>query len=675
MSYLQRLLEAFLGLFSRKNLHSTKKKDHPDSASSKSESRYVRVDNESGDKHKQLQTTVRSSLRTSPSKASSEGSATVSALSKEQPETESVECKFPVTEQTDILEKSALPEEGCEAESADAGVLSSASEEETSVTEDTDPNTIAMPEACLNTPESIRPENPAIPEAENATVQKAKEVQATSFSALQEERSMVEKDPEADVTAVPQVPCEGLESTGLDQTASEEVTEVPVQEVTHESATLPPVLQEETPKSKEDLMVDVAVVPGISCNEPEENTCPDQSSSEEVAESSTQEEAHESAVASPALDKENLTAEENLKDEIVAAPETSCEEPKSAYPDQAASVEVTEVPTQGETHESADLFPILEEEIPTPEEETKDDIVTVSEVFSEEQKNTCPDQSPSIEVADVPAQGTAKESAETSSAFREDVLPAVEAEESNTAESESSNINPESACLDQPRAAEQEPLVQEETAHIDYHPPVEEKKSASSSNENENNIVSPVAANHEIAELSPPTQIHGSIEDELQTKNLCNQTILSSELVLCDIGNLHWSESGENTFTLWENDATGMSGDACATISIQRKETISFPGVQDGLDWEPLALHAARLVLAPFCAEQDPPPRIIEVVQDGLIVLTCELQKKANTSDVPFVTAAFTNRTAYLLTGAASIKITAEQYSKCISLKRNQPDC
>lgn len=671
MSYLQRLLEAFLGLFGRKNLHSTRKKDHPDSASGKSESRYVRVDNESGAKHKQLQTTVRSSLQTSPSKTSSEGSTTVSALSKEQPETESVECKYPVTERTDIPEKSALPEEGCAAESADAGVLSSASEEEASVAEDTDPNTIAMTEACLNTPESIRPENTAIPEAENATVQKVKEVQATSFSALQEARSMVEEDPEADVTAVPQVPCEGPESTGLDQAVSEEVAESPTQEEAHESAVASPALDEENLTAEENLKDEIVDAPETSCEEPK-SACPDQAVPVEVAESPTPEATYESAVTPPVLDEENPTVEENLKDEIVATPEASCEEPKSACPDQAASVEVTEVPTQEETHESATLFPILEGKISTSEEETKDDIVTVSEVFSEEQKNTCPDQSSSIEGADVPAQGTAKESAETSSVLREDVLPAVEAEKSNTAESESSNINPESACLDQPRAAEQEPLVQEETAHIDSHPPVEEKRDTSPSNESENNIVFPVAANHEIAELSPPAQIHDNIEDELQTKNPCNQTILSSELVLCDIGNLHWSESGENTFTLWENDTTGMSGNTYATISIQRKETISFPGVQNGLDWEPLALHAARLVLAPFCSEQSSPSQIIETAQSGLVLLTCKLQKDVNTGDIPIVIAAFTNRTSYLLTGTISMCITAEEYVKSISLRRLQ---
>lgn len=613
MSYLQRLLEAFLGLFGRKNLHSTRKKDHPDSSSGKSESRYVRVDNESGVKHKQLQPTVKSSLQTSPNKTSSEESTTVSWLSKEQPKTESVEYKCPVTEQTDIPEKSALSEDGCAAESADAGVLSSAPEEETSVAEDTDPNTIFLPEACLNTPEIIRSENPDIPEAANSTVQKAIEVQATPFSALQEERSTVEEDPLAGVTTVPQVPWEGPESASLDQATSEEATEVPVQEATHESATLLPVLREETPKSRQDLVADIAVVPENSYNEPE-----------------------------------------------------------STYPDHVASVEVTEILTQEETDEAADLFPILGEEIPTSAEEPKDDIATVSEVFSDEQKNAYPDQSIPLEVADVPAQGTAKESAETSSVVKEDMFPAVEVEGSNTAESESSNINPESACLDQPRTAEQEPLVQEETAHIANHPPIEEKRNASSSNESENNIVFPVAANHEIAELSPPAQIHDNIEDELQTKNPCNQTILSSELVLCNIGNLHWSESGENTFTLWENDTTGISGNTYATISIQRKEMISFPGVQSGLDWEPLALHAARLVMAPFCSEQSSPSQIIETAQSGLVLLTCKLQKDVNTGDIPIVIAAFTNRTSYLLTGTISMRITAEEYVKSISLRRLQ---
>lgn len=491
--------------------------------------------------------------------------------------------------------------------------MSSAPEEETSVAEDTDPNTISLPEARLNTPETIRSENPDIPEAANPTVQKAMEVQATPFSALQEERSTVEEDPLAGVTTVPQVPWEGPESASLDQVTSEEATEVPVQEATHESATLLPVLREETPKSRQNLVADIAVVPEISCNEPE-----------------------------------------------------------SAYPDHMASVEVTEILTQEETDEAADLFPIFGEEIPTSAEDPKDDIVTVSEVFSDEQKNAYPDQSIPIEVADVPAQGTAKESAETSSVLKEDMFPAVEAEGSNTAESESFSINPESACLDQPSTAEQEPLVQEETAHIANHPPIEEKRNASSSNESENNIVFPVAANHEIAELSPPAQIHDNIEDELQTKNPCNQTILSSELVLCDIGNLHWSESGENTFTLWENDTTGMSGNTYATISIQRKETISFPGVQNGLDWEPLALHAARLVMAPFCSEQSSPSQIIETAQSGLVLLTCKLQKDVNTGDIPIVIAAFTNRTSYLLTGTISMRITAEEYVKSISLRRLQ---
>lgn len=234
--------------------------------------------------------------------------------------------------------------------------------------------------------------------------------------------------------------------------------------------------------------------------------------------------------------------------------------------------------------------------------------------------------------------------------------------------------------IDEPQVVCQEPRVMAEEQTVPESEPVvqtddipaaAERQKDVSAVEAENKVTLSAAGTHEITGEILSSGRQANTTEEAQTGSVCKQVQPSFEENPIETESFHWHASGENAFTLCKNDTQKGTEIACAAIELQKKMPISFPEVQSSLDWEPLALHAARLVLAPFCVGQANPPRIIESVRDGSVILTCELPEGTDKEERSLITVMFTEKMAYLLTGTASKDITTEQYSKSLSFESN----
>lgn len=232
--------------------------------------------------------------------------------------------------------------------------------------------------------------------------------------------------------------------------------------------------------------------------------------------------------------------------------------------------------------------------------------------------------------------------------------------------------------IDEPQPVGQAPLVMaeeqavpesESAVQTDDIPAAEETQKFVSAVEAENKVTPSAADADEMTGEILSSENRENTTEESQTGSVCKQVQPSLEEKPTERESFHWHASGENAFTLCKNDRREGTEIACAAIALQQKIPISFPEVQSSLDWEPLALHAAQLVLAPFCEGQANPPRIIESVRDGSVILTCELPEGTDKEERSLITVMFTEKMAYLLTGTASKDITTEQYSKSISFK------
>lgn len=234
--------------------------------------------------------------------------------------------------------------------------------------------------------------------------------------------------------------------------------------------------------------------------------------------------------------------------------------------------------------------------------------------------------------------------------------------------------------IDEPQLVCQAPLVMaeeqtvpgsESVVQTDDIPAAEETQKVVSAVEAENKVTPSAAGAHEITGEILPSESRENTTEESQTGSVCKQVQSSLEEKPTETESFHWHASGENAFTLCKNDTREGTETACAEIALQKKMPISFPEIQSSLDWEPLALHAAQLVLAPFCEGQANPPRIIESVRDGSVILTCELPEESDKEERSLITVMFTEKMAYLLTGTASKDITTEQYSKSLFFQSN----